>query len=695
MGLGSVYNNLGELIERGGWAPESARDRQIYNGAEYDDYFTKPDMRKDLKKRDGAVTDTVRLMKIVIKTKSQQVDRLAKQVLAVTNADGSLNIRRTVENIFNFIFRYIKYNIEEGEQLQSPRHTWWRAQVLARTNPSEKNSADCDCMSIFAGSCMYRLGIPFALKVAGYQPGVYQHVYCVAYDGATPIICDPVTNHFNYEKTPVISEIYPISSNMSGTPIYVLDGIDLPQGIQYKENPDGGLSVVGDLGKKSDKKAKKAAKKQAKAEKKAAKKAAKAEKKAEKKAAKAEKKAEKKQAKAEKKAAKKEKKAEKAAAKGNTKKAEKLQKKADAIREAGEVKAEAIREKAATKAENKQKKINEKLAKKTAKLEVKKLKAEGASKEEIKAAKQHLKDVKKEIRQARKEDGRGVLRKFANGAKSVGMAPVRGAFLMLMRINFRGLATRLYENPEAYSKFVQKWKKIFGGKEAKLKVAITRGQAMKALFGSKKTNQQISEAAAELAVSPEAQEAVSGIFARLGATGAEEGASAAVIIATASSALTAAVAVLKACGVNVPEDVEEAVNAGMDVMEIAAGQNIPQDPDLADEDGTPSTPTKAQEIMRKVTDVSNTVKTLVDPDDGGSDTDDGGEIHKATSSDGSTTAVSPAKSGDSTKEEGMSTGTKVGLGLGILALLGLGIWALSGNDDKKDTLSGYTPVSLL
>lgn len=756
MDLNSVF--LGDLICRSGWAPESARDRQIEDGSQFDKYFTQPKLKKDLKRRNGSVGDTVKLMKVIIKTKSQQVGKLAREVLAITDADGKLNIYKTVENIFNFIFKYIKYNIEDGEQLQSPRHTWWRAQVLARQNNKKENSADCDCFSIFAGSCMYQLGIPFSLKIAGYNQDTYQHVYVVAYDNGTPIICDPVTNNFNYEKPPVISRLFPMQPKkmaLHGTDIYVLDGTetnDLPVGISYKEDPDGNMIVTGGLdllhgiqmgalGKSKKKAEKKAAKKQAKAEKKAAKKQAKIEKKAAKREAKAEKKAEKKIKKAEKKAAKLEKKAEK---KGG-KKAEKLLKKAEAVREKGQIKADAIKEKAKEKTENKLKKVDEKLKKKTAKIEVKRLKQSGASKEEIKAAKQHLKDVKKEIRKARKEDGRGFIRKVGKGMKAAAMLPVRAAFLMLMNINFRGLATRLYNNPEAYEKFLKKWKNIFGGKEAKLKIAITKGQVHKPLFGSKKTNASIE------VQTPEVQEDVEGFLGSLGVEPTTTAAAAA--ITAASSALAALTQILKDFGVNVPESVEDAIAAGEDVAELFPDQEVSEDPENwenpdeydADTDGdgviSKKEARKAKKAAKKAAKAEKkaakkAAKAEKKAARAGEDSDDDDEndenmangkfmnflknagskvtevvstvtnmqnqelptpqVAQSTTSNAAyptqqvAQSTIPATTATATKE-GMSTGAKVAIGLGALALVGGIIYLATG---KNDGMQGYKAIEL-
>ena len=655
-----------------GKAPLSARDRKILDGREYDQYFTKPDMKKDIKKRNGSVEDTVEIMKVIVKTKSNQVRRLAKEVLAVTGAGGKLDVYLTVKNIFDFVFKYLKYNLEEGEQLQSPRHSWWRAQVLAREHEKQGNSADCDCMAIFCGSCMYELGIPFAFRIAGYNTSTYQHVYCVAYSNGIPIICDPVTNQFNYEKPPVIQRNYPMSSmTLSGTDIYVLDGIEeeLPVGNRFVEQPDGGLRMeVGDLGKS----AKRIAKKQAKAEKKAAKREAKAEKKAEKKIAKAEKKA-----------AKLEKKAEKKAAKGKDGKAEKLMEKAQAIKEEAQVKADAIIEKAQTKNENAQHRIEEKAAKKEAKLHIKELKANGASKEEIKQARQDYKNLKKEIRASKKEDGRGLFRKIANGGKKIAMAPCRGAFLGLLRLNFRGMATGFSSNSKAYSTFAEKWKKIFGGTEAQLKAAITRGVVHKPLFGSSKMVKEAEELAKREGYDNlENYEAVSGL--------GDGGLSAGTYVAIASAVLSVAAGVLKMCGVDVPEDFETAAGTMNDLSQmlenqrIDARENAENDPKNSDSSTTTSTTTSnTADQIKKYTDLITDVVDLTQPTDTNAPTatPDGGAV-PAPSGDNKGGNKGDDNSGETSwvKEHPIAATL---LGIFGITLLGVGVYKLTSSDDEK------------
>lgn len=516
----------------GGYAPKSAKDRSIEDGSAFDHYFSSPSLSKDCKKKDGQVDDTIRIMQRLIRQKFGQVSALAQDI-AVKGADGRLDIYATCNRIFDFVFRYIKYNLEEGEQLQTPRHTWYQAQVLARQHPENpKNSADCDCMSIFCGSMMYALGIPFGLRIAGYSGGDYQHVYCVAYNyDGTPIICDPVMDAFNKEKPPSIQKTISVLSKTSkmalqGTDIYVLDGVDnapSDKGVNvYSEAGDGSLLLVGTLDGKAKRKEKKAAKQQAKAAKK--------------------------QAKASKKAAKKPKKAAK------------------------------ILKRAADRAKT----LTEKSTKNKAKAEVAKAKKSG-DKAAVKTAKEHLKDVKKQVKQAKKEDGRGFIRKAGRAiakatVKSTLLIP-RSAFLLLLRLNFRGISRRLSNNQAAYEKFEKVWKKL-GGSASKLKKNIEAGKEKKALFGSKKTKGdsvgQLYELGQVLAGC--------GCLGNLGSLGDGGATGFAAAVASAAPIIAKVVNVMKEMGENIPETAEEADANGEDVAYGEDDMNISyNEEDISDE----------------------------------------------------------------------------------------------------------------
>jgi hypothetical protein len=77
------------------------------------------------------------------------------------------------------------------------------------------------------------------------------------------------------------------------------------------------------------------------------------------------------------------------------------------------------------------------------------------------------------------------IQKGKNAVKTVGMAPARGSFLVLLNQNYKGLATKLDQalakNPKKVSEF---WVKL-GGDTNKLKKAINKGKTKKAkgIFG--------------------------------------------------------------------------------------------------------------------------------------------------------------------------------------------------------------------
>lgn len=548
--------------------PLSAAERHIADGRQFDKFFQEPEHYDIVAKPDGSTDDTIALMQRIVKENYHQCDKIAKYLCV--KSFGKIDPKKTAQKVWDFVVKYIKYNIEEGEQLRTPCRTWYDGQVMYRQNPTNPAySVDCDCMSIFCACIFKSLGIPFTFRTTGYgiagALGNYQHVYAIVHTSAGDVICDPVFTDFNKEKEYSLKKDYKMA--LGGIDIHVLGSMPENVGMEYRYNPESG--TIGALGRNNAKKAARKAKKQEKKKAKAERKIAKAERKQEKKLAKAEKKAAKRTAKAEKKAAKKQAKADRKEAKGKTKKAEKLRAKAQTIVENAQIKNEDKVAKIKEKTTRKIHRAEDRRDKKVAKLEVKKLKAEGASQEQIDAAKQNLKDTKQRIKERKKEDGRGLFRQIGNGAKKGTMAPVRGAFLTLMKMNFRGLASRLHETPEAYSKFLEKWKKVFGGREAKLKMAINTGKDKKAMFGRKKTAEYTA-----------VNGYVNTIGDPIGVT--ETAATIGTVIAIAAPALALVVSILKACGVNVPDGVEEAIQAGEDIRNILEenqGVNMENDSD--------------------------------------------------------------------------------------------------------------------
>lgn len=99
-----------------------------------------------------------------------------------------------------------------------------------------------------------------------------------------------------------------------------------------------------------------------------------------------------------------------------------------------------------------------------------------ARRQERRERRQERREDRKERREQRREEGRG----FFQGAKKIALAPARGAFLLIVKANFRGLASRLAKAPA--EKLAGFWGKL-GGDKNKLNAAINDGKSKKPLLG--------------------------------------------------------------------------------------------------------------------------------------------------------------------------------------------------------------------
>lgn len=204
-----------------GYSPLSAIDRQITPAPWLDKYFDKPVNNKPVKKladANGGVEQTVKQMIDIVNTKYHEVER-AKHLVK------GKNIHETAKNIFDFLYKYIKYNLERGEILNSPAVSYWYGQIQARKHPGDTDDypVDCDDFSIFAASFLKALGLPWAFRIASYDGVNYSHVYCIV-PGTDEIIIDPVYYAFNKEKAYKKQKTYigksSKSNNLSGMEIY-------------------------------------------------------------------------------------------------------------------------------------------------------------------------------------------------------------------------------------------------------------------------------------------------------------------------------------------------------------------------------------------------------------------------------------------------------------------------------------------
>lgn len=106
------------------------------------------------------------------------------------------------------------------------------------------------------------------------------------------------------------------------------------------------------------------------------------------------------------------------------------------------------------------------------------------------AERQARRQQRRERREERRED-RAERRAAGDKPKAVAkvaLAPSRGAFLGLVALNFRGLATRLNKAIGKDSKGVQTFWNKLGGDFSKLKKAVDNAKDKKPLFGSKGVN---------------------------------------------------------------------------------------------------------------------------------------------------------------------------------------------------------------
>ena len=477
-----------------GYSPLSAKYRTIKDGSKYDRLFPEPELKKTVLKKNGSVDDTVQLMKKIIKEYSYQVRGLAKIL-------KGKSIKESAENVFNFVFDYIKYNVEKGEQLRTPAYTWYCAQVCARQGNQfdAKNSADCDCMSIFCGSLFYEMKIPFALRIAAYKDewgnvGNWQHVYVIVYGDGENITCDPVTHKFNYEKPTGKDKTYPMS--LTGNDIIMLSGID---GNVYEESEDGSVGLLaGRKKRKARRKARRAARK------------------------------------------------EKRKARKEIRKARK------AIRKAKKSGDTAALEKAKA--------------------------AKAAAKAKKKEAKKKLAANRSGFVKAVKKVGKAI-KNFT--MKSALLIP-RASFLLLLRLNFRGLAKRLATKQNARDKFAKVWKNL-GGSMSKLNKAIDKGKGRKALFGSKKLKGDLEGQLAELGLVLE-NHGVIDMPTYLGSLGVEPATTATgAAIASAMPIIKKILSVMKSVGEKIAETAEEAQADGEDVEEVDEDETIQFDMDEVDD----------------------------------------------------------------------------------------------------------------
>ncbi len=143
-----------------------ALKRQILDGSKFDSLIDQPaDQSEDLGK--GNTFHTVAQMRKWTLQHYKQVNRLAEKLQQST-------LQETCLNIYNFLFNYIQYDIDNILQnLRSPANSWFVAR---------ETGIDCKSYSIFASSILLNLKIKHyirQIKQPKYNPDNFTHVYIV------------------------------------------------------------------------------------------------------------------------------------------------------------------------------------------------------------------------------------------------------------------------------------------------------------------------------------------------------------------------------------------------------------------------------------------------------------------------------------------------------------------------------------
>lgn len=157
--------------------------RTIQTGRKFDHLINTSEVSFKSTLTQGDVNTTVDLMCEIIKENHNQVRALAEHLKASTR-------EKTLQNIWDFVFNHIQYKRDKQgvEQLTVPARIW-----LNRSTPN--TPSDCDDHSIFIGSLLYCLNIPFSIRIAGYENNPFSHVYIVS----GGICIDTVLHKFNCE----------------------------------------------------------------------------------------------------------------------------------------------------------------------------------------------------------------------------------------------------------------------------------------------------------------------------------------------------------------------------------------------------------------------------------------------------------------------------------------------------------------
>lgn len=146
--------------------------------------------------RNGTVEETVKFIAEIIQKDKKDTRKIARYLKAPSRG-------KTVRNIHSFMVNYLQYDTEAGEKLRSPRRTWWVGNTQHDKQTGD-TGVDCDDMTIFSGSILHNLNIPFFIRIVKIDSDQFQHVYLIVPKKGNDLsngyyTLDGVLSDFNYE----------------------------------------------------------------------------------------------------------------------------------------------------------------------------------------------------------------------------------------------------------------------------------------------------------------------------------------------------------------------------------------------------------------------------------------------------------------------------------------------------------------
>lgn len=161
--------------------------RHISSGVQYNVLFPKSICNDTVIVGSGKARlhDTLNLMKDIVHQTTTDTSKLAPKL-------KGHNVVEVCRNIWNFVYGHIQYTMDATgiEQVRRPSRTW----------ADRATGVDCDCYTVFIGSILTNLGIPYQMRITKYGGKKhFQHIYPIVPCKGGHITIDCVADRFNYE----------------------------------------------------------------------------------------------------------------------------------------------------------------------------------------------------------------------------------------------------------------------------------------------------------------------------------------------------------------------------------------------------------------------------------------------------------------------------------------------------------------